>query len=157
MSYASDADFSWLTNYMQYGPLGLAGLFFTVVMITVITGGVGPAKERIVKRILAVGFFCFIAALIEQYLAPPADLSQQIDTLEHVSMDLENALPWVNMTITALTSPSCPNGPRMAQDSEKVLNKIKTSKDSIDSVVRSLSSLKSGAPHTILPPVSPRG
>src|SRR5262249_37691247 len=72
-------------GFMSYGPLGLAGLLIVLVLTTVLLRNVDVARERVLKLVLFVGAFCFIAALIAQHFAPPQkeapDYSKQRDVL----------------------------------------------------------------------------
>src|SRR4030081_2129689 len=65
-------------GFLTYGPLGLAGLLLVLVVTAFSLRKVDEAGERVLKLVLFVGAFCFVAALVAQHLAtPPGDYSKQ--------------------------------------------------------------------------------
>jgi hypothetical protein len=94
-------------DFMNYGPLGLAGLLIVLVFIAVMLRKVDGGRERILKLCLFVGAFCFIAALIAQHFAGP-DYSKQRAVLGNVVAALHAATPKLEQINDMASAAGCP-------------------------------------------------
>ncbi len=54
------------SKFLQYGPIGIAGLMLLLVIVSISIGSISAGKERILKTFMYVGAFCFVAALVAQ-------------------------------------------------------------------------------------------
>jgi hypothetical protein len=63
-------DGSAWTKFLDYGALGLAGMML-VLAVFALYGGLSPAKERLLRQFLYVGAFCFVVAMLPQFLPKP--------------------------------------------------------------------------------------
>lgn len=79
-----------LRLFLDYGATGIAGLMLLLVVITLLTATITPAKERILKRFMLIGAFCFAVALASQVFletrTKPAP-SEHMLTLEVIPHD----------------------------------------------------------------------
>jgi hypothetical protein len=105
-------------GFLVYGPLGLAGLVLVlVVMAMSLRKDVSESSERLLRLVLFVGAFCFIAALLAQHFTPvqvasaPQDFSKQRSILVNVEKTLTDAAPALD-DIDKLASDQggCPGG-----------------------------------------------
>lgn len=53
--------------FLDYGPLGLAGLMLLLVIFTLATRNPSPPLERLLKFFMIIGGLCFGAALLAQF------------------------------------------------------------------------------------------
>jgi hypothetical protein len=144
-------------SFMNHGPLGLAGLLIVLVITTLYLGNVDGAKERVLRLVLFVGAFCFIAALVAQHFAPvplpsapPPDFSKQRAVLKNVKDGLANAEPKLQEVVQmASDAGACPGGGHgvpiphgsdMATRSSAVIATLSAFEAEISSVVESLPS-----------------
>jgi hypothetical protein len=147
-------------GFLNYGPLGLAGLLIALVLTAVLLRNVDPARERVLKLVLFVGAFCFIAALVAQYLTPPLsprpapDYSAQRATLSDVVGALKDAGQPLQEVIDMASAAGCPGGAHgiaiphgadMASRSAQVKSTLGTAADEINQVIRSLPGGATGA------------
>ena len=61
---------SW-TKFLDYGAIGLAGMMLVLVIIVLLSGAIDERKARLLRQFLYVGAFCFVIAMIPQFLAKP--------------------------------------------------------------------------------------
>jgi len=60
-------------GFLVYGPIGLAGLVLVLVVVALsLRWNLNEASERMLRLVLFVGAFCFVAALVAQHFAPSA-------------------------------------------------------------------------------------
>ena len=57
-----------LSDFLKWGPIGLAGLLLLLVIMVLLLKDVSPSRERILRSALYVGAVCFVIASISQYL-----------------------------------------------------------------------------------------
>jgi hypothetical protein len=113
---------------------------------------VDPARERVLKLVLYIGTFCFIAALIAQHFTPPSnlppDFTKQRDVLATTSKNLSDAEPSLKeIGQMAADGGGCPgqghgipipHGADMASRSSGVLATLRGATGSIKNVIDSL-------------------
>jgi hypothetical protein len=82
-------------GFVSHGPLGLAGLLLALIITTLVVRNVDPARERMLKLVLYIGTFCFVAALVVQLISAPRnsppDFRKQRAVLSTTSKDLSDA------------------------------------------------------------------
>jgi hypothetical protein len=142
---------------MNYGPLGLAGLLLVLVIITLLLRKVDSAQAQLLKLVLYVGAFCFVAALVAQLVtleiqpppAPPPDFSKQRDVLKNVRDGLAAAEPQLQEVVQMASTNGCPggsngiaipHGPDMAARSSAVKATLSAAEANLNSVINSLPS-----------------
>jgi len=138
-------------DFMNYGPLGLAGLLIVLVFTAVMLRKVDGGRERILKLCLFVGTLCFIAALIAQHFAPPEkeppDYSKQRAVLSNVVKALDAAVPKLQDVSNMASTNGCPgeghgiaipHGADMASRSSSVMATLADAGANINSVIESL-------------------
>ncbi len=67
-----------LSRFLQFGPIGLAGLMLVLVVMALSFRNLNAATERLLKTFLYVGAVCFIAALFAQTLRGRYELSLEV-------------------------------------------------------------------------------
>jgi hypothetical protein len=66
-------DPSAFQGFLAYGPIGLAGLLLVLVVTALsLRWNMNDASARLLRLVLFVGAFCFVAALVAQHFTPPA-------------------------------------------------------------------------------------
>jgi hypothetical protein len=139
-------------RFMDYGPLGLAGLLIALVLTTVLLRNVDEARERVLKLVLFVGALCFVAALTAQHFAPPAkeaaNYSKQRAVLANAEKALADASPKLREIISmASDGGGCPGGAHgiaiphgadMASRGSGVLAALEAGRSNIHAVIESL-------------------
>jgi len=140
-------------GFLNYGPLGLAGLLIALVLTAVMLRSVDARRERILKLVLFIGTFCFIAALIAQFLmpapspAPVPDYSKQRAVLRSIVGALKNATPRLQEVNDMASAAGCPgeghgipipHGADMASRSAAVQSTLALAADQINQVINSL-------------------
>lgn len=139
-------------GFMSYGPLGLAGLLIALIITTVVLRNVDEARERVLKLVLFVGAFCFIAVLIAQHFTPspsvPPDYSKQRAVLATTGKALSDAEPKLKeINQMASDGGGCPGGGHgipiphgadMASRSSGVLATLQGATGNIQNVIDSL-------------------
>jgi hypothetical protein len=139
-------------GFLTYGPLGLAGLFLVLVVTALSLRRVDEAAERVLKLVLFIGAFCFIAALIAQHFTPPdketPSYSKQRVVLTNTEKALNDAAPKLQQIIDlAGDAKGCPGGGSglpiphgndMAIRSSSVLATLEGAKSNIHAVFESL-------------------
>lgn len=142
-------------GFMGYGPIGLAGLLIALVLTTVLLRTVDGGRERVLKLVLFLGTFCFIAALVAQHFAPPEkealDYSKQRAVLSNVVKALAISAPKLQEVINMASVAGCPgesgeiaipHGADMAGRSSAVLATLGDARSNINSVIDSLPTAK---------------
>ena len=59
---------SEFSDFLKYGPIGLAGLMLVLVIIALSIGTLDPKKERLLRLFMFIGAFCFVVASIMAFL-----------------------------------------------------------------------------------------
>ncbi|TXL70884.1 hypothetical protein FHP25_32725 [Vineibacter terrae] len=65
---------SGLAKFLEYGPLGLAGLMLVIIMVAVTVRKLTPAMERTLRHLMYIIGGCFALALAAQFFKSPAEL-----------------------------------------------------------------------------------
>jgi hypothetical protein len=96
-------DPSAFQGFLNYGPLGLAGLVLVLVVTALsLRKDLSGASERMLRLILFVGAFCFVASLVAQYLTSPPGLATRTLGLSVYPNGLEGSgLPPAKITINS--------------------------------------------------------
>lgn len=58
-----------LSNFLKYGPTGLAGLMLILVIIALSQPKFGAARERLLRLFMYIGAFCFTLSLAATFFA----------------------------------------------------------------------------------------
>ena len=66
-----------LQQFLQWGPLGLAGLMLVLVVIALALD-ITAQRAGLLKFFMVIGALCFVAALLFQYLKPEGELSLRL-------------------------------------------------------------------------------
>jgi hypothetical protein len=148
MTQAAAFDPGAFQGFLTYGPLGLAGLLLVLVVTALTLRKVDEATERVLKLVLFVGAFCFVAALVAQVIAiPPGDYSKQRAALKSAETGLNNAKPLLQEITSMASAEGCPGGAHgiaiphgadMASRSSSVLATIQGAASNIKDVIESL-------------------
>ena len=69
---------SSLEGFLDYGPIGLAGLMLVLVVIALITRELTEVKADLLKFFMVVGGFCFSIALIAQVFVAPGSYRMNV-------------------------------------------------------------------------------
>jgi len=59
------------SEFLRYGPIGLAGLMLTLVIIGLSIGELSELRERLLRQFMYVGAFCFVVALAANLFSTP--------------------------------------------------------------------------------------
>jgi hypothetical protein len=146
--------FTGAEGLLRYGPLGLAGLLLVLVVIVLLLRAVQPSQERVLKLCLYVGAFCFVAALVAQYLTLKAesgrlapDFSSQKEALDNVARTVDPSVRQLTEINQMALSDGCPGGAHgipiphggdIASRSSSVMTNLANAKSAIEGVIRSL-------------------
>lgn len=101
--------------FLNYGPIGLAALFLVLIIGAAVIPNLNAHRTNLLKWVLVAGSFCFVFALIPQYIvlfgktnsgapAQIAALRSVINTVDISIPSLQGANSWVNGLI-------CSGGP----------------------------------------------
>lgn len=68
-----ESEISALRLFLEYGPIGLAGLVFILAIIALLVGNPSNNKSSILKWFLAVGAVCFLAATFTEFFSTDSE------------------------------------------------------------------------------------
>ena len=77
-----------LGGFLAWGPIGLAGLMLTLVVVALSMGKLTAGRERLLRTFLYVGAACFLAALAAQFFARQ---EEHVVTLSILPNDLDGS------------------------------------------------------------------
>jgi len=96
------SDFS---DFLKYGPIGLAGLMLVLVIIALTIGRLDERKAQLLRRFMYVGAFCFVVASVMAFLPSVTPVPDTPHTLylrvEPLDMNTAHKFPPPTVTINA--------------------------------------------------------
>lgn len=76
-------DIDKLRNFLEYGPIGFAGLMLLLVILALFIRRLSAAEERLLKLFMIIGAFCFTTALVAQHFAVKGEHTVQLTFSPH--------------------------------------------------------------------------
>jgi hypothetical protein len=91
---------SEFSDFLKYGPIGLAGLMLVLVIIALGIGRLDVRKEQLLRLFMYIGAFCFVVASIMAFLPEYITGSHRLFLrIEPLDMDTAHKFPPPTVTI----------------------------------------------------------